>query len=412
MAFFGVLAALGIMGLLFLFFHAIGVQKALTETKQRLAETERRLADVKVSLAESDQRLVSAYAKAREQASDMKRQLDAANLKNSNSLMSSSCGGSSDSLNYKDADVVDDFLIPCQPGAVSMKVMSEDESAQRDSHDSVEVKDGEPMLVNSLVINVPQLGLLIHPDSTLPYKLEFDVNVDDNLAIPNALSVHLKSLIFNRPDIRQWVLVNQFSEKLSFDLRKLYRDKFGVYPHADDGGCAWFHLLMIEMIELGWVFFSRGEIMARNDERIAEVMSKHGYMISRRLDGWLSDTPVSICHGLMERDIVRKISFGEFLNEHGQSSRAAACGQKTGDLASMEDDDGKSTEGIGDLPDDPMIAKSWDVIRSTKRATTSMLQRRLSIGYNRAARIMDILHKRGYIGPENGSSPREILREV
>ena len=75
------------------------------------------------------------------------------------------------------------------------------------------------------------------------------------------------------------------------------------------------------------------------------------------------------------------------------------------------DGDAAPTEGTEDPSEDPLIAKSWEIIRSTKRASTSMLQRRLSIGYNRAARIMDILQERGYIGPENGPSPREILRD-
>jgi S-DNA-T family DNA segregation ATPase FtsK/SpoIIIE len=58
-----------------------------------------------------------------------------------------------------------------------------------------------------------------------------------------------------------------------------------------------------------------------------------------------------------------------------------------------------------------MAAKAWEIIRTTRRASVSMLQRRLSIGYNRAARIMDNLEQEGYVGPDNGSSPREILRE-
>jgi S-DNA-T family DNA segregation ATPase FtsK/SpoIIIE len=65
-------------------------------------------------------------------------------------------------------------------------------------------------------------------------------------------------------------------------------------------------------------------------------------------------------------------------------------------------------EGSGD-GDDPLVAQSWAIIKETRRASVSMLQRRLKLGYNRAARIMDILHERGYVGPENGSSPREIL---
>jgi S-DNA-T family DNA segregation ATPase FtsK/SpoIIIE len=55
------------------------------------------------------------------------------------------------------------------------------------------------------------------------------------------------------------------------------------------------------------------------------------------------------------------------------------------------------------------VAQSWAIIKETRRASVSMLQRRLKLGYNRAARIMDILHDKGYVGPENGSSPREIL---
>ena len=38
-----------------------------------------------------------------------------------------------------------------------------------------------------------------------------------------------------------------------------------------------------------------------------------------------------------------------------------------------------------------------------------MLQRRFRIGYNRAARIVDLLEERGIIGPQNGSKPREVL---
>ena len=46
-----------------------------------------------------------------------------------------------------------------------------------------------------------------------------------------------------------------------------------------------------------------------------------------------------------------------------------------------------------------MIRKSIEIIRTTKRASTSNLQRKLSIGYNRAARIMDELEDRGIVGP-------------
>jgi S-DNA-T family DNA segregation ATPase FtsK/SpoIIIE len=62
--------------------------------------------------------------------------------------------------------------------------------------------------------------------------------------------------------------------------------------------------------------------------------------------------------------------------------------------------------------DDDLVPDAIEVIRTSKRASTSMLQRRLKIGYNRAARIMEILEAEGMVGPENGSSPREILMDT
>ena len=68
--------------------------------------------------------------------------------------------------------------------------------------------------------------------------------------------------------------------------------------------------------------------------------------------------------------------------------------------------------GDGDPDEDPMIRKSIEIIRTTKRASTSNLQRKLSIGYNRAARIMDELEDRGIVGPGVPGQGREILPDI
>ena len=72
------------------------------------------------------------------------------------------------------------------------------------------------------------------------------------------------------------------------------------------------------------------------------------------------------------------------------------------------------TNENGDHQDweDPLIPDAIEVLRTSKRASTSMLQRRLKIGYNRAARIMDILEQEQIIGPDNGQQPREILKDL
>ena len=61
--------------------------------------------------------------------------------------------------------------------------------------------------------------------------------------------------------------------------------------------------------------------------------------------------------------------------------------------------------------DEEILAKCLEVIQQEKRASTSLMQRRLGLGYTRAARMMDILEERGYVGPGEGAKPREILMD-
>jgi len=67
--------------------------------------------------------------------------------------------------------------------------------------------------------------------------------------------------------------------------------------------------------------------------------------------------------------------------------------------------------GGGDVPDE-FIKEAMHLIHASQRASTSGLQRGLKIGYTRAARIMDVLEEKGFIGPPRGSEPREILVEA
>ena len=103
----------------------------------------------------------------------------------------------------------------------------------------------------------------------------------------------------------------------------------------------------------------------------------------------------------------------EFLKKNGPPQYAQSV-QAQIDRAAREDaeEDGEG-EGDSDLGDDEeLYNQALDVLKSTKRASTSMIQRRLRIGYNRAARIMDLMEEKGIVGPENGSSPREILVDL
>lgn len=98
----------------------------------------------------------------------------------------------------------------------------------------------------------------------------------------------------------------------------------------------------------------------------------------------------------------------EFLKENNDPPEIAQEVQQQVDASG--DDGGGGIDGGEEA--DELLPDAIDVLRSTKRASTSMLQRRLRIGYNRAARLMEVLEDRGIVGPENGSSPREILVDL
>lgn len=101
----------------------------------------------------------------------------------------------------------------------------------------------------------------------------------------------------------------------------------------------------------------------------------------------------------------------EFLKEKNGMPQYDNSVKEQIDRAAKEDDEEGDEEGdMGD--DSALFQQALDVLKSTKRASTSMIQRRLRIGYNRAARIMDLMEDKGIVGPENGSSPREILVDL
>ena len=80
---------------------------------------------------------------------------------------------------------------------------------------------------------------------------------------------------------------------------------------------------------------------------------------------------------------------------------------------SIEKGGGSDDDG-GDVSDadEEVIQKCLEVIHQEKKASTSLLQRRLRLGYTRAARMMDILEDRGIIGPADGAKAREVLIDV
>lgn len=67
-------------------------------------------------------------------------------------------------------------------------------------------------------------------------------------------------------------------------------------------------------------------------------------------------------------------------------------------------------EGPADAtPDDELLEQATQLVRMENTCTTSLLQRRLKLGYSKALHLIDMLEQRGIVGPFNGSAPREVL---
>lgn len=79
---------------------------------------------------------------------------------------------------------------------------------------------------------------------------------------------------------------------------------------------------------------------------------------------------------------------------------AAACGNKKGAAASMDDGDGEA---------DPMLRPAIELAIESGKISTSLIQRRLSLGYGRAAKLIDRMQELGFVSAPEGQKPREVL---
>ncbi|CAN5652381.1 DNA translocase FtsK [soil metagenome] len=107
---------------------------------------------------------------------------------------------------------------------------------------------------------------------------------------------------------------------------------------------------------------------------------------------------------LVTDDEIRRLI--EFVSAQSPPSYDTAIHEKMSINSGGEDGDEVTDE------DEELVEKCLEIIRQEKRASTSLLQRRLRLGYTRAARIVDILEQRGILGPGEGAKPREILVDL
>ncbi|EEF60787.1 DNA translocase FtsK [Pedosphaera parvula] len=100
----------------------------------------------------------------------------------------------------------------------------------------------------------------------------------------------------------------------------------------------------------------------------------------------------------------------DFIAKQGKPSYEVEIHKQLQKPVSSFDGGGGGESGIDE--DEDLIQQCIEVIRSEQKASVSLMQRRLRLGYTRAARIMDELEDRGIVGPSKGAEPRDILIDL
>ncbi len=117
--------------------------------------------------------------------------------------------------------------------------------------------------------------------------------------------------------------------------------------------------------------------------------------------------PVRLQTAYINEQEVKKVV--SYIKQHNAGS-LGSLDLANGNNGSNEPNDALMLAGGGDDDvDDDMYMEAKAAVEEAGRASTSYLQRKLRIGYSRAARLMDILEEKGVIGPADGSRPRDVL---
>ena len=131
------------------------------------------------------------------------------------------------------------------------------------------------------------------------------------------------------------------------------------------------------------------------DEQGAEHLLGRGDMLIK-LNG-TNETRRVQCPWVSEEEVQ---AVTDFLRAQGEPVYDENILKPRDDESAEDDDDGET---------DPMYDAAVQIVSETRRCSTSWLQRKLQLGYNRAARIVETMEKRGLVGPSNGAKDREIL---
>lgn len=135
------------------------------------------------------------------------------------------------------------------------------------------------------------------------------------------------------------------------------------------------------------------------DENGAEKLLGRGDMLFKPID---ENHPVRLQGSFISDDDVERIV--NFIK-----TQADADYDESFDPGEVSENEGEFSDG--DAGGDPLFEEAKSLVIETQKASASMIQRRLSVGFNRATRLMEELEMAGVIGPAEGTKPRKVLQQ-
>ncbi|WP_321969614.1 DNA translocase FtsK [Streptococcus pneumoniae] len=135
------------------------------------------------------------------------------------------------------------------------------------------------------------------------------------------------------------------------------------------------------------------------DENGAEKLLGRGDMLFKPID---ENHPVRLQGSFISDDDVERIV--NFIK-----AQADADYDESFDPGEVSENEGEFSDG--DAGGDPLFEEAKSLVIETQKASASMIQRRLSVGFNRATRLMEELEMAGVIGPAEGTKPRKVLEQ-
>ncbi|HFI5434378.1 TPA: DNA translocase FtsK [Streptococcus pneumoniae] len=135
------------------------------------------------------------------------------------------------------------------------------------------------------------------------------------------------------------------------------------------------------------------------DENGAEKLLGRGDMLFKPID---ENHPVRLQGSFISDDDVERIV--DFIK-----TQADADYDESFDPGEVSENEGEFSDG--DAGGDPLFEEAKSLVIETQKASASMIQRRLSVGFNRATRLMEELEMAGVIGPAEGTKPRKVLQQ-